>query len=259
LPERIAIDAVAAPRVAVVVQARMTSTRLPGKVLEPVLGRPLLAYGLERLRDVAGAPIRVVATTANGVDDAIARVAAEEGFLVVRGSEHDVLDRFAQAATRTEADVVVRVTADCPLIDPEIVDDVIARYLAGGVDYVSNTIERTYPRGLDVEVMRAAALLEAAAEAQTPAQREHVTPYLYQHPDRFRIAQVRQGNDMSSERWTVDVPEDLELVRRVIEALYPARPRFRMRDVVALLDANPAWRHLNQHVDQRSHLDAQSV
>lgn len=237
----------------------MASTRLPGKVLAPVMGRPLLAFELERLRDVAGVAARVVATTTHRVDDAIARLAAAEGFLVVRGSERDVLNRFAQAANQTEADVVVRVTADCPLIDPDVVDDVIDCYLAGGADYVSNTLERTYPRGLDVEVFSAAALLAAAIEARAPAEREHVTPYLYQHPDQFRIAQVRQQDDMSGERWTIDVPEDLELVRRILEGIHPGHSQFRMGDVVALLDANPAWRAINQHVIQRSHRDAQST
>ena len=146
------ISGVRAARVALAVQARATSTRLPGKVLVPNIGRPLLAYELERLRDVAGATSRVVATTTNDSDDAIARVAAAEGFVVVRGSEFDVLDRFVQAARFVGADVIVRVTADCPLIDPCVVDDVIGRYLAGGADYVSNTLERTYPRGLGDDV-----------------------------------------------------------------------------------------------------------
>jgi spore coat polysaccharide biosynthesis protein SpsF len=258
LPDRIAGAGGAPARVALIVQARMTSTRLPGKVLTPVMGRPLLAYELERLRDVTRATSRIVATTVNEADDAIVPLADAEGFLAVRGSELDVLDRFAQAVRITDAQAVVRVTADCPLIDPDVVDEVIGRYLAGGVDYVSNTQERTYPRGLDVEVFSAAALLAAAADARTPAQREHVTPFLYQNRDRFRIAQVRQPDDMSGERWTVDVREDLDLVRRVLEALYPSRPGFRMADVVALLNANPTWRAINRHVDQRSHVDAQS-
>ena len=253
------ISGVRAARVALAVQARATSTRLPGKVLVPNMGRPLLAYELERLRDVAGATSRVVATTTNDSDDAIARVAAAEGFDVVRGSEFDVLDRFVQAARFAGADVIVRVTADCPLIDPCVVDDVIGRYLAGGTDYVSNTLERTYPRGLDVEVCSAEALITAADEARTPSQREHVTPYVYANPQRFRIAHVRQKDDLSGERWTVDAPEDLELVRRILESLYPTRPRFRQEDVMALLDANPAWRAINQHVGQRSHLDAQGA
>ena len=259
MPDPVAGMGVTPTRVVLVVQARMSSTRLPGKVLKRVMGRPLLAFELERLRDVARVTARVVATTSNGADDAIVRLAATEGFLVVRGSELDVLDRFSQAATSTEADVVVRVTADCPLIDPDVVDAVIGRYLAGGADYVSNTLDRTYPRGLDVEAVSAAALQIATSEARTTAQREHVTPYLYENPDRFRIVQVRQQDDLSQERWTVDVPEDFELVRRILEELYPARPRFRMRDVVALLDANPAWRAINQRVDQRSHLHAQGV
>ncbi len=247
------------PRITLVVQARMRSTRLPGKVLAPVMDRPLLGYELERLRDVRAIAFRVVATTVNSSDDPVARLAADEGYLVVRGSASDVLDRFAQAARTTDADAVVRVTADCPLIDPEVADDVVERYLEGGWDYVSNTIERTYPRGLDVEVVGSEALLASAKDARTPAQREHVTPFIYENPGQFRIAQVRQKPDMSGERWTVDVPEDLEVIRRVIEGLYPTRPRFRLRDVATLLDANRTWRALNRHVDQRSHLDAEAT
>lgn len=244
-------------RIALVVQARMGSSRLPGKVLTPVLGRPLLSYELERLRDVQGVAFRVVATTLDASDDPVARLAEDEGFIAVRGSVLDVLDRFVQAAETTGADTIIRATADCPLIDPDVIDVVVARFLEGEWDYVSNTLRRTYPRGLDVEVMRAGVLIELSNGANSRAEREHVTPFIYSHPERFSIGQVQQDYDASGERWTVDVPEDVDLVRRIIEALYPAKPAFRMRDIISLLDANPSWRVLNQHVQQRSHLDAE--
>lgn len=236
----------------------MGSTRLPGKVLASVGGRPLLSYELERLRDVRHVSSRVVATTRDASDNPIALVAEEEGFVPVRGSILDVLDQFAEAARVTRAEAIIRVTADCPLIDPDVIDDVVTLYLQGGWDYVSNTLERSYPRGLDVEVMSAAAVIVAADEARAPSEREHVTPFIYGHPDRFRIGQVRCDLDRSGERWTVDVPADLELVSRIIGALYPANPRFRMNDVLSLLDTNPSWRGINEHVQQRSHLDAET-
>ncbi|MHB8958912.1 MAG: cytidylyltransferase domain-containing protein [Candidatus Limnocylindrales bacterium] len=235
----------------VVVQARLGSTRLPGKVLLPVLGRPLLDFQLERLARIAHPHVTVIATTVNPRDDELARFARDREILFVRGPEHDVLARYVMAADKLGAEVVVRVTSDCPLIDPTVADAIIDRFMMGDVDYVSNTIQRTYPRGLDVEVVNANALRIAAREASKGWDREHVTPFVYGHPQRFRLAQVTGTPDKSDERWTVDTPGDFALVERVLGALYPAEPEFGWLDVVALLDRHSDWRRLNADVAQK--------
>lgn len=240
-------------RVAVIVQARMGSTRLPGKVLKPVLGKPLLTYQLERLRRSRTASTIVLATSTLPGDDALAAWAKDNGVACVRGSETDVLDRFRAAAAAAEADVVVRVTGDCPLIDPGVLDDTVTGFLAAGANgYGSNcNPERTFPRGLDVEVLSRAALEEAAALAQAPAEREHVTPYLISRPERFPPVLHKSGENLGGLRWTVDAPEDFELVKRIIETLYPANPAFGWREVLGVLEQHPDWSALNSHVEQK--------
>jgi spore coat polysaccharide biosynthesis protein SpsF len=240
------------PRIAIIVQARMTSTRLPGKVLAPVLGRPLLEYELERLHRVQTPHLLVVATTTNPADDPIVHVAETMGCAVFRGSEADVLGRYAGAARSVEARVVVRITADCPLIDSEVTDLVIGRFLDGGCDYASNTLERTFPRGLDVEVFSRDVLDIADREASDAAEREHVTLFIYRHPERFALANVRSTVDLSRYRWTVDAEEDLELVRRLIGLLYPHRPTFGLADALDLMDRHPDLAAINRHVAQKA-------
>lgn len=232
----------------------MTSTRLPGKVLLPIAGRPMLSYQIERLRRVRGHDVLVVATTVNATDDPIVEFCAAEGVRCARGSELDVLRRYHDAATAVGATVVARVTSDCPLIDPDVVDDVIRIFKAarGKLDYASNMLEPNYPCGMAVEVMSTVALSEADAEATSPVDREHVTPFLYRNPHRYQLQSVRLDADLSANRWTVDTPEDFELVRRILESLYPCCPHFTMKDVLALLEQHPQWRALNQHVRQKA-------
>lgn len=234
----------------VIVQARMTSTRLPGKVLLPLAGRPMLQCLLERLQRVRGVDQVVVATTTNATDDPIVTLCQSLGVPTHRGSEHDVLSRYAEAAAASQADVVVRVTSDCPLLAPALVEDVLAAYQAGDCDYASNMLEPRYPYGMAVEVFSAAALHEAHAQARQPAEREHVTPYLYWHPQRFRLRSVRSPVDLSAHRWTVDTPEDYQLVRLIYERLWPTQPQFTMTDILTLLAENPAWSRINAHVEQ---------
>lgn len=240
-------------RVAVIVQARMGSTRLPGKVLKPVLGKPLLTYQLERLRRCRTASTIVLATSTLPGDDALAGWAKDNGVICVRGSESDVLGRFRAAAAAVDAEVVVRVTGDCPLIDPGVLDDTVDLFMkAGAKGYGSNcNPRRTFPRGLDVEVFSRAALEEAAAQAEAPAEREHVTPYLINRPERFPPLLHTSGEPLGGLRWTVDAPEDFELVRRVLEALYPANPAFGWREALELLKRHPDWAALNAHVEQK--------
>ena len=221
--------------VTAVVQARMGSTRLPGKVLADLGGRPQLAVLLERLAGAAVDEV-VVATSDRPGDDPVAALARTLGRPVFRGSEADVLGRFAGAAAAYGADDVVRITADCPFTDPEIVDAVVARHRATGADYTSNTLLRTFPDGLDVEVLRAEALHAAAARATAPAEREHVTPHLYRHPEDFRLAALLGDDRVGTARWTVDTADDLARVRRVVAALGTT---FRWEQALTILPPPP--------------------
>lgn len=200
-------------RVICVVQARMGSTRLPGKVLSELGGQPMLGVMLDRLADV-NAEI-VVATSDLPVDDAIEELVRRRKIAVVRGSHADVLARYTTALSRHPADHVIRLTADCPLIDAGVVNDVLALHLATGADYTSNTHPRTYPQGLDTEVIREESLQLAHRNASLHFEREHVTPFLYRHPERFNLVNQRLREDYSSHHWTVDTPEDLEFVRQL--------------------------------------------
>lgn len=240
---------------AIIVQTRMTSNRLPGKVLKPVLEKPLLEYQIERLRRVKLADKIVIATTTNATDDPIVELCNAIGVTHFRGSEQDVLSRYYGAAQAIQADVVVRVTSDCPLIDPQIIDQVIQLYLDGdgNVDYASNSLQRSFPRGMDTEVFSFVALEQAHREATEPPQREHVTPFLYQHPERYRIVQLTSPQDLSRHRWTVDTPEDFKLICCMLEALYPQVPDFTLQDCLNLIDCHPDWPTINAHVEQKQY------
>lgn len=205
--------------VAVVVQARMGSTRLPGKVLAPLGGMPMLAFQLARLAVDPPGPV-IVATSTMSRDDPIVEVAEAAGTAVVRGDEADVLNRYLTALDEHGAEHVVRLTADCPLTDPALVAEAVDLHLRSEADYTSNVHPRSYPKGLDVEVVRATALRVAAEEATDPGEREHVTPFTVRRPRRFRLATLWSGDAaLAREWWTVDRPEDLEDLRATIEGL----------------------------------------
>ncbi|MGQ0534485.1 MAG: cytidylyltransferase domain-containing protein, partial [Methanobacteriota archaeon] len=203
----------------VIVQARFGSTRLPGKVLAEVGGRPVLIHVLQRAAAIEPRARVVLATTEAAADDATAAAAERAGFAVFRGSEDDVLDRYYQAWRRFGGDPVVRVTADCPLLDPSVSRRVLDRVLRGDVEYASNLRPNSYPDGLDTEVATGAALECAWGEAERRADRENVMPYIWLRPERFRIANVVGERDLSERRWTVDEPEDLAFVRAVFSGL----------------------------------------
>lgn len=244
----------AKPRVVCISQARMTSTRLPGKVLMEAAGKPLLAHHLGRLSRCRRLDGLVLATTVNATDDPVAALGGSLGVPVFRGDEHDVLSRFAGAAAMAQADVIVRVTADCPLIDPVLVDRAIAAFLDGDppVDYLGIDVTR-FPRGLDAEVFTRAALEEAAANATAQDEREHVTAHIYRRPERFRLgAPLQPEGDAVDQRWCVDEPADLELVRVLLEALLPEKPDFGWQDCCNLLARHPDWADINRAVRQRT-------
>ncbi|MDP3634937.1 glycosyltransferase family protein [Phenylobacterium sp.] len=219
-----------------IIQARMSSTRLPGKVLADVAGMPMLGRQVERLRRSRRMDELVLATSDQASDDAVADYAARLDLTVVRGDLDDVLGRFGRALDAfPEAATVVRMTADCPLTDWRVLDAVIAHHAATRADYASNTPEvRTYPHGLDIEVMTAAALRTALFEATDPYDREHVTPFLYRNPRRFRIESLSQSPSLAHLRWTVDHPQDLDFVRHVYGTLHAANPDFGMAEIAAL-------------------------
>jgi spore coat polysaccharide biosynthesis protein SpsF len=237
-------------RTVAIIQARIGSTRLPGKVLLPLLGRPILSRVVERTARARLIDEVVVATTLDPGDEAIVNLAAAEGWAVERGSENDLLDRYVQAARAHEADVVVRITSDCPLIDPTLIDQTIEAFVENSGDYASNTLApRTYPRGLDVEVVGREALERAWHEDADPDWREHVTPYLYHHPEEFRLTRVSSPDDQSAHRWCVDPPEDYELVRRIYDEL--GRDDFTWRQALEIVESHPSWVSINRDVVQK--------
>lgn len=228
-----------------ILQARVSSSRLPGKVLKPLLGVPMLLRQIERLKKSRKIDRLLVATSTEPSDDPIEKLCEENGIACYRGSLNDVLDRFYQAARGFDPEHVVRLTADCPLTDAKLIDDVIGFYLDGGFDYASNAIQATYPDGLDMEVFSFSCLERAWREAALPSQREHVTPFIHQQPLLFKIGHYKNSSDLSHLRWTVDEPKDFELVTMVYEALYPKNPGFSTQEILQLLDQKPELVHWN--------------
>jgi len=229
----------------------MASSRLPGKVLEDIGGQPMLVRVVERVRRARMVHAVGVATTDNPGDDPIAALCAERGYPVYRGSQFDVLDRYYRAAQLFGADVVVRVTADCPVIDPDVIDLTVSALFNEEVDFAANRLpppwKRTYPIGLDTEVVRFAGLERAWKEADQKYQREHVMPYFYDQEGRFQIRVVNTDPDHGSLRWTVDTPEDLELLRKIY-ARFDNRDDFSWLDVLALFQREPDLAAINAGV-----------
>lgn len=236
---------------AVVVQARMGSSRLPGKVMREIAGRPMIDRVVDRARSIPGVDALVVATSTEQGEAPLVEHLRDRDVLVHRGPEEDVLARFVGAARSVNADVVVRITGDCPLLMPEVSGRVLARFRSGDCDYASNILERTYPRGLDTEVLGVDTLAAADREASDPADREHVTLYVRRQPVRFRLCSVTASKDRSDLRWTVDEEPDLELVRRVSELLKGGEPAG-YREVLTLFEERPELRDMNSQVRQKT-------
>ncbi len=233
---------------AAIIQARMGSSRLPGKVMEDISGKPMLWHIIERLKKARLIDKIIIATTEREADKPILKLAEDSGAAGYAGDEADVLDRYYQAATKYGAAAVVRITADCPLIDPGVTDKVIQRYLKGDCDYTANTLEWTYPDGLAVEVFSYAALETAWQEARWASEREHVTPYIKKNPDKFRLVNVGSKVNLSHLRWSVDRKEDLEFVRQVYKYLYQEGQIFYMADILELLGKHPELTRINRGI-----------
>ncbi len=230
-------------RTVAIIQARMGSTRLPGKIMMDLAGEPLLQRVVERAMCARLLDQVAVATTDRPSDNAVAQFCVNLNVACFRGSQDDVLDRYYRAAQHVQADVVVRLTADCPLLDPHVIDQVIHTFHSGGYDYVSNTLELTFPDGLDTEVFRREVLDRAWREAQLQSEREHVTPYIWKHPDLFKLGVVRNAENFSGLRWTVDEPADLMFAREIYARLGTAA--FGMSDVLAYLRLRPELKDIN--------------
>lgn len=238
------------PRIIAIIQARMLSSRLPGKIMLPLEGRPLLQYQIERLRQSKHIDDICVATVDSIDCDPIARLCDEINTHVVRGDEHDVLSRFIKSADELKPDYIVRVTSDCPLIDPALVDKVIDEYFAGGWDFCAPDIPNTLPRGVDFEVFSADLLYQTDREATEKFQREHVAPFIYQQTDRFKCHWPKGGRG-ETYRFCVDTPEDYYLVVKLAAALRDDET-YGWEDVVDVLDAHPDWVAINAQVTQKT-------
>jgi spore coat polysaccharide biosynthesis protein SpsF len=222
-----------------VLQARLSSTRLPGKVLMPLFGAPMILRQIERLKRARRLSQIVVATSTEPSDQAIVQLCEAHGVAIYRGDLHDVLDRFHGAIIAFgEPDHFLRLTADCPLADPQLIDDCIADHLNAGADYTNNTVGWTFPKGLDVEICKTEVLFAAWREATEPYEREHVTPFIYRRPERFRLHSVHRDPPWPY-RWTVDTAEDFAFVEAVYQALYPERTDFTTADVLAWQARHP--------------------
>jgi spore coat polysaccharide biosynthesis protein SpsF len=241
-------------KTAAIIQARMTSTRLPGKIVAPILGRPMLELLIERLRRARSLDEVIVATTSNATDDVVEELCTRIGAGCFRGSEDDVLNRVLGAAHAYAVDVIVEITGDCPLIDPEVVDQLVELYREGNADYVSNVLKRTYPRGLDTQVFPTSVLEEVNRLTQDPVDHEHVSLYIYEHPERFRLRNLESGlpeHDWNL-RLTVDTPADFALIKTIYEELYPRNQAFGLRDVLGLFDRRPELPEINRDIKQKT-------
>ncbi|WP_142414612.1 cytidylyltransferase domain-containing protein [Hathewaya massiliensis] len=241
-------------KVVCIMQARMGSTRLPGKVLKKICGKTVLEHDINRLKKINNIDEIVIATTTLEKDNAIVEESERLNAKYFRGSEEDVLSRYYYAAKKYNADAIVRVTSDCPLIDWAVSEKIIQCYLDNidKYDYVSNTIERTYPRGLDTEVFSFKALEKAFKESNLERDREHVTPYIWDNSNIFRLYYYKNDIDYSELRWTLDTEEDFELINKIYKLLYPNKGlEFKLEDMLNLYDIVPELYSINKEVSQK--------
>lgn len=238
-------------KIVTIIQARMGSSRLPGKVLMDLGGGTVLSRVVQRSSRSKLATQTIVATTFLAKDDVVASECKRLGVAVFRGSEANVLDRYYQAALQHEAAIVVRVTADNPLVDPDLIDDVVRAILASHADYVNNRSPRFYPQGLDVEAFTFVALEQAWRQAKKQYEREHVTPYFYEHPELFDCVSVRGPFDCSHHRWTLDTAEDLCVIREIYSRLSNS-DKFSWNEALAAAESGISLHDVHSHVAQES-------
>ena len=235
-------------KVGVIVQARLGSERLPGKVLLQACNKPFLELLLERLSGLNP----IVATTTQDRDIPLVELCEKLRVPVYRGSEPDVLERTYRAAKEHGLKTIIRITSDCPLADPEMISNYLQQIEEEDVDYLTNTLERTFPRGMDIEIFSFKALEAAWKEAVEPYDREHVTPYIRRHWGRFKPFSVKQSEDASSIRLTLDTPDDYKLLKAIFEELYPKKKDFDYQDILHVFKEHPDWIEWNHHVKQKS-------
>jgi len=242
------------PRIGAIIEARMRSTRLPGKVLLEAAGKPFLHHMIERVSRVREIDTIVIATTDDPSCDPIEALGEKIGTAVFRGSEDDVMARVLGAAKTEDIDVIVELTGDCPLIDPLIISDVINAFTSGAADYAANIFESGYPLGMEAQVFPRRVLADAASRTDRPNDHEHVSLYIYQHPETYRIQKVgaRENLLAPEQRLTLDTPEDLKVISSVFEALYPSNPEFGLTDMLSFLANNPAIATHNQNIVQNT-------
>lgn len=227
-------------------QARFSSTRLPGKAMLPLLGKPMLLHQIERITQSQRIEKLVVVTSVDSSDDVIARLCTENNIAYFRGDLNNVLDRFYQAAQEYSPSAIVRLTGDCPLTDYQVIDAVVDHHIATKADYTSNVLPPTFPDGVDVEVFSYTCLQQAWYEALLPSHKEHVTPFIHTQPDRFAITNFTHPTDLSSLRWTVDEPADFAFVTKIYQHLYNQNPNFSISDILKLLEQNPQLSTINK-------------
>jgi len=237
-----------------IIQARVVSTRLPRKVLLDLGGKTVLERVVERVGKSKMVDEVLVATTINVEDLAIIKLCAKEKIRVFVGSNEDVLDRYFQAANLLQPKAVVRITADCPLIDPKIIDLVVKSHLKSGADYTANTLELSYPDGQDVEVFSFEALETSWKNARLASEREHVTMFIKNHPKKFKLNNVANKIDYSAQRWTLDNAEDYKLLKKIYEALYKKNHYFPMEQTIDFLDKNSQLQKINRHISRNEGL-----
>ena len=239
-------------KIGIIVQARMTFTRLTGKILmDLIYNKSMLELQIERLKKVKLSDTIIIATTTNKEDDPVIELCKNLDINYFRGSEPDVLSRYYHAATLYSLDGIVRITGDCPLIDPAVVDLIIQTFKEGQYDYVSNIIERTYPRGLDTEIFKYSILKNIYENIEDESYREHVTLYIVKHYQQYNCLNIKNNNDYSSYRLTVDTIEDYRLIKLMYNSLYLRNPNFLLEDCIDILKANPDWIKINQHIEQK--------
>lgn len=231
-----------------IIQARISSTRFPKKVLKKVEGKTVLEHVINKVKRVKNCDKVILATPDKREDDILEKIAKKLNISVFRGSGNDVLDRYYQTAKLFKIDPIVRITADCPLLDPKVVEKVIDFYLKGDYDYVSNVHPPTFPDGLDVEIFSFRALEKSWQEAKLSPEREHVTPYMINHPKFFKIGNVASGENLNYLRLTLDEKEDLILIRKIYKELYHKNPLFGLKETVKLFEKKPELLKINQFI-----------